>query len=90
MFQCACAYRYVSPLTLPLLISLPPVLPTLQKEKMVKLKAEEGHSMILNCNPPQSSMQPIIHWMDWSEYIISPLTPHLAGVGGDGGGGKPL
>lgn len=39
-------------------------LPTQQKEKKVNLKAEEGHSMILSCNPPQSFMQPIIHWMD--------------------------
>lgn len=61
----------------PCLVSLPPALPTQQKEKKVNLKAEEGHSMILNCNPPQSSMQPIIHWMDWSEYISSPSpAPH--------------
>lgn len=40
--------------------------------------------MILNCNPPQSSMQPIIHWMDWSKYITPsisarpppPTSPH--------------
>uniref|UniRef100_A0A672IHP9 L1 cell adhesion molecule, paralog a n=1 Tax=Salarias fasciatus TaxID=181472 RepID=A0A672IHP9_SALFA len=28
-------------------------------------KAEEGNSIVLKCNPPQSSMEPIIHWMDW-------------------------
>uniref|UniRef100_A0A669BY53 Neural cell adhesion molecule L1 n=1 Tax=Oreochromis niloticus TaxID=8128 RepID=A0A669BY53_ORENI len=26
--------------------------------------ADEGKSFILKCNPPQSSMEPIIHWMD--------------------------
>lgn len=33
--------------------------------------------MILNCNPPQSSMQPIIHWMDSSECISPPFLPPL-------------
>uniref|UniRef100_A0A674PMU2 Neural cell adhesion molecule L1 n=1 Tax=Takifugu rubripes TaxID=31033 RepID=A0A674PMU2_TAKRU len=36
-------------------------------EKKVTEKAEAGHSIALSCNPPQSSMQPIIHWMDNSE-----------------------
>ncbi|CAL8368540.1 unnamed protein product [Lota lota] len=40
-------------------------LPSLQKEKKVKKKAEEGESVVLKCNPPPSSMEPIIHWMDW-------------------------
>lgn len=39
--------------------------PTQQKEKKVYLKAEEGSSIVLQCNPPQSAMEPIIHWMDW-------------------------
>ncbi|KAM6925148.1 neural cell adhesion molecule L1.2 isoform 1-T1 [Xenentodon cancila] len=38
--------------------------PIQQKEKKVILKAEEGSSTTLKCNPPQSSMEPIIHWMD--------------------------
>ncbi|KAI4823711.1 hypothetical protein KUCAC02_012284 [Chaenocephalus aceratus] len=38
--------------------------PTQQKEKKGNVKAEEGSSTILKCNPPQSSMEPIIHWMD--------------------------
>ncbi|XP_074500502.1 neural cell adhesion molecule L1.2 isoform X1 [Sebastes fasciatus] len=41
------------------------VLPSQQKEKKVIAKSEEGHSIVLECNPPQSSMEPIIHWMDW-------------------------
>lgn len=61
----------------PPLVSLPPALPTQQKEKKVNLKAEEGHSMILNCNPPQSSMQPIIHWMDSGECVSPPSLPPL-------------
>ncbi|CAL9703005.1 unnamed protein product [Knipowitschia caucasica] len=39
--------------------------PIQQKEKKVSLKAEEGNSIVLKCNPPQSAMDPIIHWMDW-------------------------
>lgn len=39
--------------------------PSQQKEKKMSVKAEEGNSIVLNCNPPQSSMEPIIHWMDW-------------------------
>ncbi|XP_070825246.1 neural cell adhesion molecule L1.2 isoform X1 [Chaetodon trifascialis] len=40
--------------------------PSQQKEKKVNVKSEEGNSIVLKCNPPQSSMEPIIHWMDWS------------------------
>ncbi|KAK7916203.1 hypothetical protein WMY93_011964 [Mugilogobius chulae] len=39
--------------------------PAQQKEKKVSVKTEEGNSMVLKCNPPQSAMEPIIHWMDW-------------------------
>lgn len=39
--------------------------PAQQKEKKVMVKAEEGSSIVLKCNPPQSAMEPIIHWMDW-------------------------
>ncbi|XP_064160877.1 neural cell adhesion molecule L1-like isoform X1 [Anguilla rostrata] len=38
--------------------------PTLPKEKKVKISVEEGHSVVLNCNPPFSSAPPQIHWMD--------------------------
>uniref|UniRef100_A0AAY4EPT7 Uncharacterized protein n=1 Tax=Denticeps clupeoides TaxID=299321 RepID=A0AAY4EPT7_9TELE len=38
--------------------------PTQQKEKKVKIKAEEGESVILQCNPPESIDPPNIHWMD--------------------------
>lgn len=47
----------------------PLVPPTQQKEKKVDTRVEEGNSTTLKCNPPQSSMEPIIHWMDLSEYI---------------------
>uniref|UniRef100_A0A674MH00 Neural cell adhesion molecule L1 n=1 Tax=Takifugu rubripes TaxID=31033 RepID=A0A674MH00_TAKRU len=46
---------------------LPSAPPVQQKEKKVTEKAEAGHSIALSCNPPQSSMQPIIHWMDNSD-----------------------
>ncbi|XP_076027981.1 neural cell adhesion molecule L1.2 [Genypterus blacodes] len=38
--------------------------PSQQKETKVKVKAEEGSSIVLKCNPPPSTMEPIIHWMD--------------------------
>ncbi|XP_041859024.1 neural cell adhesion molecule L1.2 isoform X2 [Melanotaenia boesemani] len=44
--------------------------PSQQKEKKASLKAEEGNSMVLKCNPPQSSMEPIIHWMDFRLHHI--------------------
>ncbi|KAM9350723.1 neural cell adhesion molecule L1.2 [Symphorus nematophorus] len=44
--------------------------PSQQKEKKVYVKAEEGNSIVLKCNPPQSSMEPIIHWMDWRLHHI--------------------
>uniref|UniRef100_A0A8C4HYA2 Neural cell adhesion molecule L1 n=1 Tax=Dicentrarchus labrax TaxID=13489 RepID=A0A8C4HYA2_DICLA len=56
--------------------------PTQQKEKKVSLKAEEGNSMVLKCNPPQSSMEPIIHWMDWRLHHI--LLSERVVVGKDG------
>uniref|UniRef100_A0A7N9ANL8 L1 cell adhesion molecule, paralog a n=1 Tax=Mastacembelus armatus TaxID=205130 RepID=A0A7N9ANL8_9TELE len=33
-------------------------------ERKVHMKSEQGNSIVLKCNPPQSSMKPIIHWMD--------------------------
>ncbi|XP_044208003.1 neural cell adhesion molecule L1.2 isoform X3 [Thunnus albacares] len=39
--------------------------PSQQKEKKIHVKSDEGSSIVLKCNPPQSSMEPIIHWMDW-------------------------
>ncbi|KAM6977291.1 neural cell adhesion molecule L1.2 [Aplochiton taeniatus] len=38
--------------------------PALQKEKKAKKKVEEGESVVLECNPPASSVEPVIHWMD--------------------------
>uniref|UniRef100_A0A674DAW3 L1 cell adhesion molecule, paralog a n=1 Tax=Salmo trutta TaxID=8032 RepID=A0A674DAW3_SALTR len=39
-------------------------IPALQKEKKVKKKVEEGESVVLKCNPPFSTVPPVIHWMD--------------------------
>ncbi|XP_072223539.1 neural cell adhesion molecule L1.2 isoform X1 [Leuresthes tenuis] len=58
------------------------VLPSQQKEKKVNMKADEGNSMVLKCNPPQSSMEPIIHWMDWRLHHIQ-LSKRVV-VGRDG------
>ncbi|XP_034151805.1 neural cell adhesion molecule L1.2 isoform X3 [Esox lucius] len=38
--------------------------PALQKEKKVTKKVEEGESVVLKCNPPFSTVPPVIHWMD--------------------------
>ncbi|XP_061532077.1 neural cell adhesion molecule L1.2 isoform X2 [Phycodurus eques] len=56
--------------------------PSQQKEKKVHVKSEEGSSIVLKCNPPQSSMEPIIHWMDWKLHHIQ-LSERVV-VGKDG------
>ncbi|XP_032376806.1 neural cell adhesion molecule L1.2 isoform X1 [Etheostoma spectabile] len=56
--------------------------PSQQKEKKVNVKSEEGNSIVLKCNPPQSSMEPIIHWMDWRLHHIQ-LSERVV-VGKDG------
>ncbi|XP_056304624.1 neural cell adhesion molecule L1.2 isoform X2 [Danio aesculapii] len=38
--------------------------PTLQKEKIITKKVEEGESVVLPCNPPNGTVAPVIHWMD--------------------------
>ncbi|KAM9856330.1 neural cell adhesion molecule L1.2 [Aulostomus maculatus] len=58
------------------------VLPSQQKERKLYVKAEEGSSVVLKCNPPQSSMEPIIHWMDWRLHHI--LLSDRVVVGKDG------
>ncbi|XP_054636541.1 neural cell adhesion molecule L1.2 isoform X2 [Dunckerocampus dactyliophorus] len=57
--------------------------PTLQKEKKVNVKSEEGSSIVLECNPPQSSMEPIIHWMDWKLRHIQLSERVVAGKDGN-------
>ncbi|KAL1020923.1 hypothetical protein UPYG_G00006440 [Umbra pygmaea] len=39
--------------------------PALQKEKRMTKKVEEGESVVLKCNPPISTVSPVIHWMDY-------------------------
>ncbi|XP_069544807.1 neural cell adhesion molecule L1.2 isoform X1 [Brachyistius frenatus] len=56
--------------------------PSQQKEQKVNKKSEEGSSAVLKCNPPQSSMEPIIHWMDWRLHHIQ-LSKRVV-VGKDG------
>ncbi|XP_067384455.1 neural cell adhesion molecule L1.2 isoform X2 [Channa argus] len=58
------------------------VLPLQQKEKKVNVKSEQGSSIVLKCNPPESSMEPIIHWMDWRLHHIQ-LSERVV-VGKDG------
>ncbi|PWA30907.1 hypothetical protein CCH79_00010759 [Gambusia affinis] len=53
-----------------------------QKEKVVTVKSDEGSSIVLKCNPPQSSMEPFIHWMDQKMHHIQ-LSKRVV-VGKDG------
>ncbi|KAM9445055.1 neural cell adhesion molecule L1.1 [Clarias gariepinus] len=39
-------------------------IPVSVKEKRVEKTANEGDSMVLQCNIPESSVKPTIHWMD--------------------------
>uniref|UniRef100_A0AAR2LAY5 Neural cell adhesion molecule L1 n=1 Tax=Pygocentrus nattereri TaxID=42514 RepID=A0AAR2LAY5_PYGNA len=39
-------------------------IPAIQKEKKVKKTVDEGSPVVLHCNPPESSVTPLIHWMD--------------------------
>ncbi|XP_053704859.1 neural cell adhesion molecule L1.2 isoform X1 [Synchiropus splendidus] len=58
--------------------------PSQQKEKKMQvMEAEEGRSLVLNCNPPQSSMEPIIHWMDQSLHHIQLSERVMAGRDGN-------
>lgn len=41
--------------------------PVLLKQQIVRKEFEEGDSVVLPCNPPESSTPPTIHWMDKSE-----------------------
>lgn len=44
--------------------------PVLLKQQKVRKRAYEGESIILSCNPPESSTPPLIHWMDKSESVF--------------------
>ncbi|TDH11103.1 hypothetical protein EPR50_G00082370 [Perca flavescens] len=44
--------------------------PVLPKQQKVHKSGKEGESMMLTCNPPESSTPPSIHWMDkWMVHI---------------------
>ncbi|XP_076874618.1 neural cell adhesion molecule L1.2 isoform X2 [Brachyhypopomus gauderio] len=44
--------------------------PAIQKEKKERKTVEEGSPLVLHCNPPKSSVTPLIHWMDkWLRHI---------------------
>ncbi|XP_077452823.1 neural cell adhesion molecule L1.2 isoform X1 [Stigmatopora argus] len=57
--------------------------PTQQKEKKVHVRSEEGSSIVLKCNPPESSMEPIIHWMDWKLHHINQSERVMLGKDGN-------
>ena len=56
-------------------VLLVPAQPVLLKQQKVHKRAYEGESIILSCNPPESSTPPVIHWMDKREYRAPPSLP---------------
>lgn len=58
-------------------------LPAQQKEKKVSLTTEEGSSIVLRCHPPQSAMEPNIHWMDGKLFHIAQSERVMLGTDGN-------
>uniref|UniRef100_A0A7N6B015 Neural cell adhesion molecule L1 n=1 Tax=Anabas testudineus TaxID=64144 RepID=A0A7N6B015_ANATE len=58
--------------------------PVLLKQKKINKSAYEGESIVLSCNPPQSSTPPNIHWMDKSESMVHIKQSDRVMVGLDG------
>uniref|UniRef100_A0A3B1IJE2 Neural adhesion molecule L1.1 n=1 Tax=Astyanax mexicanus TaxID=7994 RepID=A0A3B1IJE2_ASTMX len=51
--------------------------PILPKEKRVRKTVHEGDSVVLHCNPPNSSVTPYIHWMDRKRRVTIGLDGNL-------------
>lgn len=66
--------------TVHVIVERPPVL---QKQQKVHKKVHEGESLILSCNPPESSMPPNIHWMDKKMVHIKQSERVLVGLDGN-------
>ncbi|XP_059188930.1 neural cell adhesion molecule L1.1-like isoform X2 [Centropristis striata] len=57
--------------------------PVLLKQQKVHKRAYAGESMILSCNPPQSSTPPHIHWMDKKMVHIKQSDRVMVGLDGN-------
>lgn len=57
--------------------------PVLLKQQKVHKRASEGESIILSCNPPQSSTPPHIHWMDKKMVHIKESDRVMVGLDGN-------
>ncbi|TWW56067.1 Neural cell adhesion molecule L1 [Takifugu flavidus] len=57
--------------------------PVLLRQQQVHKKSYEGESIILSCNPPESSIPPFIHWMDKLMVHISQSERVLVGLDGN-------
>ncbi|XP_029291014.1 neural cell adhesion molecule L1.1-like isoform X2 [Cottoperca gobio] len=57
--------------------------PVLLKQQKVHQQALEGESMILSCNPPESSTPPHIHWMDKKMVHIKENDRVMVGLDGN-------
>uniref|UniRef100_A0A7N8Y9I8 Neural cell adhesion molecule L1.1-like n=1 Tax=Mastacembelus armatus TaxID=205130 RepID=A0A7N8Y9I8_9TELE len=56
--------------------------PVLLKQQKIYKTAYEGNSMILSCNPPESSTLPHIHWMDKKMVHIKQSDRVMVGLDG--------
>ncbi|XP_030589702.1 neural cell adhesion molecule L1.1-like isoform X2 [Archocentrus centrarchus] len=45
--------------------------PVLLKQQVIRKRASKGQSIVLSCNPPESSTPPSIHWMNMNLMHIS-------------------
>uniref|UniRef100_A0A673A4Y5 Neural cell adhesion molecule L1.1 n=1 Tax=Sphaeramia orbicularis TaxID=375764 RepID=A0A673A4Y5_9TELE len=57
--------------------------PVLLKQQKVHKRAYEGESIILSCNPPESSTPPLIHWMDKKMVHIRQSERVIVGLDGN-------
>ncbi|GAA6229497.1 neural cell adhesion molecule L1-like isoform X3 [Lates japonicus] len=57
--------------------------PVLLKQQKIHKEAYEGDSMVLKCNPPESSTPPHIHWMDKKMVHIKLSERVVAGLDGN-------
>lgn len=57
--------------------------PVLLKQQKKHERAYEGHSLVLSCTPPESSIPPHIHWMDKKMVHIKLSQRVVAGLDGN-------
>ncbi|XP_029690204.1 neural cell adhesion molecule L1-like isoform X2 [Takifugu rubripes] len=80
-YRCYASNDYGTAMTqsVQVIVEAQPVLP---KQQQVHKESYEGESIILSCNPPESSTPPVIHWMDKLMVHISQSERVLVGLDG--------